>query len=452
LSKISGSNTLQTLTAVPAANLTVNDYSFMEKKRRPRIIKPNAEFSTERLNDTSEHEDQRELGHKDPQGDLVGHDRSTPIQEDTEQVRAHSTEQDRSRSDNRIGEQQPRRPYEPQEGERRPWQDRDARPDNSDRPRRPYEPREGERRPYERREGGFSGGRDQRGGGFKKPFGKKPFKKKEDFYVERKPKPGLPSGEGMPLNKYLAHCGLASRRKAVDFISEGKVTVNGEVKNEPFYRVQNADVIVCDGQLMQVQERMVYILLNKPKGVITTTEDEHGRATVLDIVDPHFPERVYPVGRLDRDTTGLLLITNDGDLAQKLAHPSHQIKKHYRATLDKPLRQSDYDTLEKGLELEDGVVPVNWIRFSEDHPERDVVELEIVIGRNRVVRRIFEALGYRVRKLDRFYYAGLTKRELPRGSFRELTQKEVVLLKHFSGNPPAPPKNREEEFLEEEDN
>jgi 23S rRNA pseudouridine2605 synthase len=479
----------------------------MEKKRRPRIIKPNAEFSTEHLKDTPEHEDQREFGHKDPPGDLEGHDRPTPIQGDKEQVRAHPIGQDTDRREIRKDEPQPRRPYEQREGERRPWQDRDARPNdsdrprrpyeqregerrpwqdrdarpydsdrprrpyeqregerrpwqdrdarpaNSDRPRRPYEQREGERRPYERREGGFAGGRDQKGGGFKKPFGKKPFKKKEDFYVERKPKPGLPSGEGMPLNKYLAHCGLASRRKAVDFISESKVTVNGEVKNEPFYRVQKGDVIVCDGQLMHVQERMVYILLNKPKGVITTTEDEHGRATVLDIVDPHFPERVYPVGRLDRDTTGLLLITNDGDLAQKLAHPSHQIKKHYRATLDKPLRQSDYDTLENGLELEDGVVPVNWIRFSEDHPERDVVELEIVIGRNRVVRRMFEALGYRVRKLDRFYYAGLTKRELPRGSFRELTQKEVVLLKHFSGNPPAPPiKNRDADLLEEEDN
>lgn len=453
MSRIIEGHPLQALTAVPVANVNVNDYFFMEKKRRPRIIKPNAEFSTERFKETSEHEDQRELIQKDSPGEFEVQDRPKPDQDGEEGMRSKTTDQGIERSA-RVGNvPSERRPYEQREGERRPWQDRgDSRPYDSERPRRPYEQREGERRPYERREGGFGGGRDQRGGGFKKPFGKKPFKKKEEFYVERKPKPGLPSGEGMPLNKYLAHCGLASRRKAVDFISEGKVTVNGEVKNEPFYRIQKGDVIVCDGQLMHVQERMVYILLNKPKGVITTTEDEHGRATVLDIVDPHFPERVYPVGRLDRDTTGLLLITNDGDLAQKLAHPSHQIKKQYRATLDKPLRQVDYDTLERGLELEDGVVPVNWIRFSEDHPERDVVELEIVIGRNRVVRRMFEALGYRVRKLDRFYYAGLTKRELPRGSFRELTQKEVVLLKHFSGNPPAPPiKNRESELFEEED-
>jgi 23S rRNA pseudouridine2605 synthase len=244
----------------------------------------------------------------------------------------------------------------------------------------------------------------------------------------------------MPLNKYLAHCGVASRRKAVDYITEGKVTVNGELKKEPYYRVQPNDNIICDGKDMKVQERQVYILLNKPKDVITTTEDEHGRATVLDIVDPHFPERVYPVGRLDRDTTGLLLITNDGDLAQKLAHPSHQIKKQYRIGLDRPLSQSDFERIENGMNLEDGEVTVSWVRFSEDHPERDVVELEIVIGRNRIVRRMFESLGYRVRKLDRFYYAGLTKRELPRGNFRELTQREVIMLKHFSGNPPTPSK------------
>jgi 23S rRNA pseudouridine2605 synthase len=352
----------------------------------------------------------------------------------------------------------PQRPYERREGgsnfgERKPY--------DPNRPQRPYERREGgsgggsnfgerkpydpnrPQRPYERREGGGGGGfggRDQRGGGFKKPFGKKPFGKKEEFYVERKPKPGLPSGEGMPLNKYLAHCGVASRRKAVDYITEGKVTVNGELKKEPYYRVQPNDNIICDGKDMKVQERQVYILLNKPKDVITTTEDEHGRATVLDIVDPHFPERVYPVGRLDRDTTGLLLITNDGDLAQKLAHPSHQIKKQYRIGLDRPLSQSDFERIENGMNLEDGEVTVSWVRFSEDHPERDVVELEIVIGRNRIVRRMFESLGYRVRKLDRFYYAGLTKRELPRGNFRELTQREVIMLKHFSGNPPTPSK------------
>jgi 23S rRNA pseudouridine2605 synthase len=267
--------------------------------------------------------------------------------------------------------------------------------------------------------------------------------------VERKPKPGLPSGEGMPLNKYLAHCGIASRRKSVDFINDGKVLVNGEVKSEPFYRIQPGDVVICDGNNMAIQERQIYVLLNKPKNVITSTDDEHGRATVLDIVDPNFPERIFPVGRLDRDTTGLILLTNDGDLAQKLTHPSYAVHKQYRVGLRSPLKQADLEHIERGVELEDGLMEINWIRFSEDHPERDIVELEITSGRNRIVRRLFEHLGYEVFKLDRFYFAGLTKKDLPRGSFRELTQREVIMLKHFTGHPSTGKKRKKE--LEETD-
>ena len=341
------------------------------------------------------------------------------------------------------------RPYQPRDNNRegtpehKPWQDRSQ--GGSD---RPYQPRpanrEGgaggyERKPWQDRSQG-SGGYERKpynksgGGGFnKKPFARKP--RREEFFVERKPKPGLPSGEGMPLNKYLAHCGLSSRRKAVEYVEQGLVTVNGEVKMEPYYRIQPADMVVCDGKPVTIQERTIYVLLNKPKNVITTTEDEHGRTTVMDIVDPHFPERIYPVGRLDRDTTGLLLLTNDGDLAQKLSHPSHHVQKQYRVGLRKPLSQADFARIEQGIELEDGLVEVNWIRFSEDHPERDIVELELTVGRNRVVRRIFESLGYEVFKLDRFYFAGLTKKELQRGAFRELTQREIIMLKHFTGHP-----------------
>jgi len=344
------------------------------------------------------------------------------------------------------------RPYQPnREGggggyERKPWQDRSQ--GGSD---RPYQPnREGgggggyERRPYNK-----SGG----GGGFgaKKPFGKKPFRKKEEFYIEPQPKPNLPSGEGMPLNKYLAHCGISSRRKAVEFIEQGLVTVNGEVKSEPYYRIQAGDVVMCNGNSATVQERMVYVLLNKPKNVITTTEDDRGRNTVLDIVDPSFPERLFPVGRLDRDTTGLILITNDGDLAQKLSHPSHSVQKQYRVGLRRPLTQADFEHLERGVELEDGLMEVNWIRFSEDHPERDIVELEISSGRNRIVRRLFEHLGYEIFKLDRFYFAGLTKKELPRGSFRELTQREIIMLKHFTGHPKGRPEDVNAEVPETDD-
>lgn len=255
----------------------------------------------------------------------------------------------------------------------------------------------------------------------------------------------------MPLNKYLAHCGIASRRKAVEFIEQGLVTVNGEVKIEPYYRIQPGDVVLCDGKPVQIQERMVYVLLNKPKGVITTTDDDRGRPTVLDIVDPNYPERLYPVGRLDRDTTGLLLITNDGELAAKLTHPSHHVQKQYRIGLDRPLSKADFERIENGVELEDGVVHVNWVRYSEEQPNRDVIELEIVEGRNRVVRRLFEALGYSVRKLDRFYFAGLTKKELQRGSFRDLTQREIIMLKHFTGHPTAPKNQGEEDLPQEEE-
>ncbi|MBK9338370.1 MAG: pseudouridine synthase [Lewinellaceae bacterium] len=338
-------------------------------------------------------------------------------------------------------------------GERKPWQDRSQ---SGGGERKPWQDRSegGERKPWQDRSqsGGGSfrksySGRDSSGFG-KKPFGRKPFKK-EEFHVERKPKPGLPSGADMPLNKYLAHCGLSSRRKAVEFIEQGLVTVNGEVKMEPYYRVQQNDIVLCEGKPVQIQERRVYLLLNKPKGVITTTDDERGRATVLDIVDPHYPERLYPVGRLDRDTTGLLVITNDGEMAAKLTHPSHQVQKQYRVGLDHPLSKADFERIEKGVELEDGLLEVNWVRYSEEQPNRDVIELEITEGRNRVVRRLFEALGYQVRKLDRFYFAGLTKRELPRGSFRELTQREIVMLKHFTGHPSTA--QRRAEMLDAQD-
>ncbi|MCS6930191.1 MAG: rRNA pseudouridine synthase [Saprospiraceae bacterium] len=272
-------------------------------------------------------------------------------------------------------------------------------------------------------------------GGLKRKASTRKSSSRETFHIERKPKPPLPTGVGMPLNKYLSHCGLASRRKSVEYIEKGLVTVNGEVKLEPYYRVQEGDVIHCEGKLMQIQERKVYVLLNKPKGLITTTSDERGRPTVLDLVDPAFPERIYPVGRLDRDTTGLLLLTNDGELAAKLTHPSSRVQKQYRVTLNRPLTKADFERIAQGVELDDGPLYVNWIRYSIDQPKKDVVELEITEGRNRVVRRLFEALGYEVRKLDRFCFAGLTKKGLRRGAFRELTQREIHMLKQYVGHP-----------------
>jgi 23S rRNA pseudouridine2605 synthase len=315
---------------------------------------------------------------------------------------------------------------------------------------------------YQQRSGGYQGGGgggynkggyQQRGGGgnFNSRPNNRMKPRKNEFFVEKLPKPELPTGEGMPLNKYLAHCGISSRRKAVEFIEQGKVTVNGNVVMEPYYRFQLGDLVAVDGVDVTIQERLIYVLLNKPKGVITTTDDEHGRTTIMDIVDPHFPERIYPVGRLDRDTTGLILLTNDGDLAQKLTHPSHHVQKQYRVGLDQGLTREDYDRIIAGVELEDGLVQVNWVRFAEDHPMQDVVELEITMGRNRVVRRLFESLGYQVKRLDRFYFGGLTKKDLARGAFRELTQREIIMLKHFTGHPSTAKEGFEGEYPEVEE-
>ncbi len=437
-----------------------------EKKRRPRLSKSDSDTplqertSAETPNTQENIWDINDIAPKRESTDDRRNDRDRPPYNRDNQQSGGGGYERKPWQDRNQGPSD--RPYNPDRnrdsqppGERKPWQDRNQGP--SDRPYNPDRNRDSqgsggyERTPWQdRSQGGsdrpYNPDRQGGGGGYNKPYnksgggfnkgggGKKPFRKKDEFVIERKPKPHLPSGAGMPLNKYLAHCGVSSRRKAVEYVEQGQVKVNGEVKLEPYYRIKPGDIVICNSKLATVQERMVYVLLNKPKNVITTTDDEHGRATVIDIVDPHFPERLYPVGRLDRDTTGLILITNDGELAQKLSHPSFNVQKQYRIGLRKGLTEADFQLIEKGVELEDGLIEINWIRYAEDHPEHDIVELEISSGRNRIVRRIFESLGYEVFKLDRFYFAGLTKKELPRGSFRELTQREIIMLKHFTGN------------------
>ncbi len=234
----------------------------------------------------------------------------------------------------------------------------------------------------------------------------------------------------MRLNKYVAHCGICSRRQAVDLIKKGEVTVNGEEK-EPFYQVQTGDEVRHKGKVIHPEERQVYILMNKPKNYITTTSDEKGRRTVMDLLEDKIEERIFPIGRLDRTTTGLLLFTNDGDLAKKLSHPSHKVKKFYHVVLDKPVAKSDLERIQSGLELEDGIAQVDGIDYVKDASKKEV-GIEIHIGKNRIVRRIFEHLGYEVKRLDRVYYAGLTKKDLPRGRWRHLTEQEVIMLKHFT--------------------
>ncbi|HLR38375.1 MAG TPA: pseudouridine synthase [Chitinophagaceae bacterium] len=244
-----------------------------------------------------------------------------------------------------------------------------------------------------------------------------------------------------PLNKYLAHCGVCARRKAVEHIKEGQVKVNNKTILEPGFKVERKDKVYFNNKPIRIQQRLEYLLLNKPKDCLTTTNDPRGRRTVMDYIRHASQERVYPVGRLDRNTSGLLLITNDGDLAQHLSHPSGEIEKIYHATLNKPLTQKDFDQIISGLELEDGFIAPDAIAFpnNTDHTQ---VGIEIHSGRNRIVRRIFEQLGYEVKNLDRVVYAGLTKKNLTRGKWRSLTEKEVRTLKHFNKSKKKTPQKR----------
>ncbi|HMT34587.1 MAG TPA: pseudouridine synthase [Chitinophagaceae bacterium] len=238
------------------------------------------------------------------------------------------------------------------------------------------------------------------------------------------------ANEYMPLNKYIAHCGICSRRDAVELIKKGKVSVNSKVEVNPAVKVSEADDIVYEEKRVFPQKNLVYYLLNKPKNFITTTDDPEDRNTVLDLFKGVDTTRLYPVGRLDRNTTGLLLMTNDGELAQRLSHPKYNIKKVYQVTLDKPLTKNDFDKIAEGITLEDGLAPVDEIAFVNPK-DKKVIGVQIHIGRNRIVRRIFEHLQYKVTALDRVVYAGLTKKNIPRGTYRLLDEKEIIYLKHF---------------------
>jgi len=239
-----------------------------------------------------------------------------------------------------------------------------------------------------------------------------------------------PTTEIMPLNKFLAHSGVAARREAAEIVKQGKVKVNKVVITEPGHKVSQHDDITVNGKKVFVSKNLVYILLNKPKDYITTTDDPQGRKTVLDIIGKATPERIYPVGRLDRNTSGVLLLTNDGELSQKLTHPSNQIKKVYHVTLNKPLDKKDFEKILSGITLDDGPASVDVLAHA-DIKDKTQIGVEIHSGRNRIVRRIFEALGYDVKNLDRVIFAGLTKKNIERGKWRFLTEKEVRDLKHF---------------------
>lgn len=229
------------------------------------------------------------------------------------------------------------------------------------------------------------------------------------------------------LNKYIANSGICSRREADELITQGLVEVNGKVVTEMGYQVQKTDRVVFDGQSI-TPEKPVYVLLNKPKGYISTTKDEKARKTVMDLVANASPYRLFPVGRLDRQTTGLILLTNDGHLTKKLTHPSFGVKKIYHVTLDRKLSVEDLRTIADGVRLEEGVAEVDSISYIEGKPKNEV-GIEIHIGWNRVVRRVFKKMGYEVEALDRVIFAGLTKKNIKRGHWRILTEMEVNNLK-----------------------
>lgn len=232
------------------------------------------------------------------------------------------------------------------------------------------------------------------------------------------------------LNKFMANAGVCSRREADELIQNGQVKVNGEVVTELGVKITPKDIVEYNGNVVAT-EKKCYILLNKPKNCVTTSDDPNGRKTVMDLVKGACQERIYPVGRLDRNTTGVLLLTNDGDLASKLTHPKYVKKKIYQVWTDKPISPEDMQQIADGVELDDGPIHADAVSYVST-TDRKQAGIEIHSGRNRVVRRIFESLGYRVVKLDRVYFAGLTKKNLSRGRWRYLTQEEVNFLRQGS--------------------
>lgn len=250
-----------------------------------------------------------------------------------------------------------------------------------------------------------------------------------DFKEKVKKGDPLPSfnDNEVRLNKYLSNAGVCSRREADVLIQTGVVSVNGEIIVELGYKIKPGDVVQYDGETINAETKR-YVLLNKPKGFITTMDDPMGRKTVMTLVKKACRERIYPVGRLDRDTTGLLLFTNDGDLAKKLTHPRHRASKIYHVELNKVVKPEDLSKLMSGVDLEDGKTVCDVAEYVKDGSNREV-GVELHSGKNRIVRRLFEALGYEVVKLDRVQFAGLTKKDLPRGMFKHLSEKEVAFLK-----------------------
>lgn len=328
----------------------------------------------------------------------------------------------------------PQRSYGNNAGGDRPYRPR-YNSEGGDRPQRSYGNNAGGDRPYRPRYNGEGGDRPQRPYGNRDSYSRpirrtadydpnaKYSKKKQIEYKEQFVDPNEP----IRLNKFLANAGVCSRREADEFITAGVVSVNGEVVTELGTKIKRGDEVKFHDQAVSI-ERKIYVLLNKPKDTVTTSDDPQARRTVMDLVKGACSERIYPVGRLDRNTTGVLLLTNDGDLASKLTHPKYLKKKIYHVHLDKNLTKADMEQIAAGIQLDDGEIQADAISYTDDF-KKDEVGIEIHSGKNRIVRRIFESLGYKVVKLDRVFFAGLTKKGLRRGEWRYLTEQEVNFLR-----------------------
>ena len=335
---------------------------------------------------------------------------------------------------NSEGGDRPQRSYGNNAGGDRPYRPR-YNGEGGDRPQRSYGNNAGGDRPYRPRYNGEGGDRPQRSYGNRDSYSRpirrtadydpnaKYSKKKQIEYKEQFVDPNEP----IRLNKFLANAGVCSRREADEFITAGVVSVNGEVVTELGTKIKRGDEVKFHDQAVSI-ERKIYVLLNKPKDTVTTSDDPQARRTVMDLVKGACSERIYPVGRLDRNTTGVLLLTNDGDLASKLTHPKYLKKKIYHVHLDKNLTKADMEQIAAGIQLDDGEIQADAISYTDDF-KKDEVGIEIHSGKNRIVRRIFESLGYKVVKLDRVFFAGLTKKGLRRGEWRYLTEQEVNFLR-----------------------
>jgi len=294
--------------------------------------------------------------------------------------------------------------------------DREERPEGSHNPR------------YSDRETFKSRSRFDAGPAFEPQYKLDRYKERAPSKIQKKIAQTERRSDEIRLNRYIANAGICSRRDADKLIEAGEIKVNNKVITEMGYQVKPTDIVKYGNRKLN-REKPVYLLLNKPKDFLTTTEDPNDRKTVMELVKNATESRIYPVGRLDRNTTGLLLITNDGELADKLTHPSNEIEKIYQAELDKPLTDEDFEKIKEGLTLEDGEIKVDDL--AKVTPDGYVIGVKIHSGKNRIVRRIFEHLGYEVTKLDRTTFAGLTKKDLPRGSWRFLTERELVKLKYL---------------------